>query len=656
MKKNHLKNVFTLVALLSSSLFFAQEYSFKNYDWNEKETTITIPEQYKNEKEVILERNTKIEFVVTGKSAKQYHLLHEKIYINSDDAIERNNKIYIPFSLNESVLVNKARVILKNGTVIHLDKKDIKEDVDQEKGIKYNYFAVNGLEKGAVIEKIYVLEESPEFTGQTVKMQDEYPIANLNFELISPNYLIFKTKSYNGLSEPVIDEKKMENTNVISISEKNIPALDDDENYSNWSLQLKLFRYKLDENLMNGGRNLNNFKGFSTNVFDRLNPELDKKDQKTLEDFCKTVPKSNDLQEQIWNIENKIKKTITYDKYIDNKETISDIINTKQANQTDILKIYLAVFKKFKIENNVVFTSNRYKIPFDKEFESYENLSELLFYFPTIKKYLTPTEIEYRIPLFPATVANNNGLFIKEKTFAGVKMGIGEINFIEIPGGDITHDIMNITADFTQDIENPLITSNIIFGGYSALNFQAIKDFASTEQYKTVLKNIAENYTVEAEYKTLTTENDGTEFIGKKPFVLNVSFDGKDLTKKAGENYLFSVGETIGKQMEFYQENKRTLPVEIDYPHYYTRNIKIILPKGATVKNLDKFVMDFKTDINGKTEAAFISKYTKKGDEITVENVEYYNLINYPLNKFEEYKAVINAAADFNKIVIIVTK
>ena len=656
MKRHSPKSIFTSLILLCTSLMFAQEYSFKNYDWDEKETKVEIPEQYKNEKEVILQRTTKIEIVVVGNNAKQYHLLHEKIYINSDDAIERNNKIYIPFSLDESVLLNKARVILKNGTVIHLDKKDIKEDVDQEKGMKYNYFAVNGLEKGAVIEKLYVLQESPEFTGSTIKMQDDYPIADLRFELITPNYLIFKTKSYNGLSESVIDDKSIPNTIVLSVSEKNIPALDNNENYSNWNLQLKLFRYKLDENLMNGGRNLNNFKGFSTSVFDRLNPELDKKDQKALEDFCKTITKSNDLQEQIWNIENKIKKTITYDKYIDNKETLSEIIHSKQANQTDILKIYLAVFKKYKIENNVVFTSNRYKIPFDKEFESFENLSELLFYFPSIKKYLTPTEIEYRIPLFPATLANNNGLFIKEKTFAGVKMGIGEINFIEIPGSDVTHDIMDITVDFTKDMENPLITSKISFGGYSALNFQAIKDFASAEQYKTVLKSIAENYTVETEYKTLNTENDGTEFIGKKPFVLNVAFDGKDLTKKAGENYLFSVGETIGKQMEFYQENKRTLPVEIDYPHYYTRKIKILLPKGATVKNLDKFTMDFKNDVNGKTEAAFISKYTQKEDEIIVDNVEYYNIVNYPLAKFDEYKAVINAAADFNKIVIIVTK
>ena len=656
MKNKYLKPFLTIITILTTTVFFAQDYEFKNYDWNEKETKTEIPAQYENEKEVILDRTTKIEIVVVGNTAKQYRLLHEKIYINSDNAIERNNKIYIPFSLNESVLVNKARVILKNGSVISLDKKDIKEDVDQEKGIKYNYFAINGLEKGAVIEKIYVLEERPELKGQTIKMQDEYPIVNLNFELVYPSNLIFKTKSYNGLSEPIIDDKKIEKKTVLSISEKNIPAIEDNEKYSNWNIQLKLFRYKFDANLNNGAKNLNNFKEFATTLYENLNQELDKKQLKSIDEFCKSIPKSNDLQEQIWNIENKIKKSITYDRYIDTKESLSDIINTKQANQTDILKIYLAVFKKFNIENNMVFTSNRYKIPFDKDFESYENLSEILFHFPTIKKYLTPTEIEYRIPLIPANIANNNGLFIKKKTFAGVDMGIGEINFIEIPGTEITHDIMNITVDFTKNIENPEITSNLTFGGYSGLNFQPIKDFSSAGQYKTILKSIAENYTVETEYKTLTSENDGIEFIGKKPFVLNVTFEGKDLTQKAGDNYLFSVGQTIGKQMELYQENKRILPVEIDYPHFYTRKITILVPKRITIKNLDKFTMDFKTIINGKTEAAFISKYDTKDSEITIENTEFYNIINYPLDKFEEYKAVINAAADFNKIVIILNK
>jgi len=656
MKKNFLKTIFTFVALLCTSVFFAQDYSFKNYDWNEKDVKIEVPKKYENEKEFILNRTVKIEVVVDKNNVTQYRLIHEKKYINSDDAIERNNKIYIPFGDNENVLITKVRVILKNGKIISLDKKDIKEEVDQEKGMKYNYFPINGLEKGAVIEKLYVLQEMPDLKGNTIKMQDEYPIADFSFELITPAHLVFKTKSYNGLSEAVVDDKKLENKKVISVSEKDIPALKDDEEYSNWDVKLKLFRYKMDANLVTGGKNLNNFKEFATMTYERINPVLDKKQEKAIASFCSSIPESKDPQEQIWNIENKIKKTIIYDKYIDMKPSLTDVISTKQANSVDIIKLYVAVFKYFKIEQNLVFTSSRYKVPFDKDFESYENLNDFLFYFPSIKKYLSPTEIEYRLPLFPNYLGNNNGLFIKEKVFAGVSMGIGEVNFIEIPGTEITHDFMDITVDFTKDLENPTITSVMTYGGYSGMNFQPIKDFVSADQYKTMLKSISENYTLQSEYKTLTTENDGTEFIGKKPYKLNLTFDGKDMIQKAGENYLFSVGQTIGRQMEFYQENKRVLPVEIDYPHYYTRKIKIVLPEGAKIKNLDKFVMDFKTDLNGKTEAAFTSKYSQNKNEVIVENTEFYNIVNYPLSSFDQYKAVINAAADFNKIVVIVTQ
>jgi hypothetical protein len=656
MKRHYPKAFFTLIAFLTTSVFFAQDYSFKDYDWKEKETAITVPKNYQEEKEVILNRTIKIEVVVDKNLAKQYRLIHEKKYINSDDAIERNNKIYIPLSDNENILTTKARVILKNGKVITLDKKDIKEEVDQEKGLKYSYFAINGLEKGAVIEKLYIIEEAPDLKGNTIKVQDEYPIVDFSFELISPAHLVFKTKSYNGLSEPVLDEKKFEKKKVLSITEKDITALKDDEEYSNWDVKLKLFRYKLDANLYSGGKNLNNFKEYATTTYELLNPVLDKKQEKAIATFCSAIPESKDAQEQIWNIENKIKKTIVYDKYIDSKETLSDVIKTKQANSLDILKLYIAVFKYFKIEQNIVFTTSRYKVPFDKDFESHENLSEFLFYFPSIKKYLTPTEIEYRLPLFPNYLGNNNGLFIKEKIFAGMSMGIGEINFIEIPGTEITHDFMDITVDFTKDLENPFITSKMTYGGYSGLNFQPIKDFVSPEQYQTMLKSVAENYTLQTEYKTLTTENDGTEFVGKKPYILNLTFDGKDMIQKAGGNYLFSVGQTIGKQMEFYQQNKRMLPIEIDYPHYYTRKIKIILPNGATIKNLDKFVMDYKTQLNGKTEAAFTSKYSQNKNEVTIENTEFYNIVNYPLTSFDEYKAVINAAADFNKIVVIVAQ
>ncbi|MBL7885183.1 MAG: DUF3857 domain-containing protein [Flavobacterium sp.] len=656
MKKIALKTILVFAFISICNYSNAQEYTFKNYDWDAKVSTAEIPDKYKNEVEVILNRNVKIEIASDGKDVFQYYLFHEKIYINSDDAIERNNRIYIPFNINESVIETKARVILSNGKIISLDKNDIKEEVDEEKGIKFNYFAVTGIEKGAIIEKLYVLKEFPELDGKTIKVQDEYPILNVNFELIYPNFVKFITKSYNGLSEATIDTKRFENKEVLSLSEKEIPALHDDEKYANWNANLKMFRYKLYENYNTGAKNIYNYKKFATTIYERFNEELDKKSQKAVDEFCASIPKSKDTQEQVWNIENKIKKTIPYNRYFDTKENLADVIKAKQANQSDILKLYLAVFKYFKIETNTVFTSNRYKDVFDTEFESYESLSEILFYFPSVNSYLCPTEIEFRTPLVPNYLTNQYGLFIKPKNVGGITMGTGESQFIQIPGTDITHDVMEITVDFTTDLQNPTIKSKMSFGGFSGMNFQPIKDFADPKQYKDILKEVAENYTQQKEFKSIAAENDGLDFVGKKPFVLNVEYEGKDLVQKAGDNYLFSVGKIIGPQLEFYQENKRILPVEIDYPHSYLRKIKIILPEGTTVKNLDKFNLNFKTTINGKDEAVFVSNYNATKNEINVENVEYYKIMNYPLEKFDEYKAVINAAADFNKIVIILNK
>lgn len=648
---------FTLFLVVFSYYSQAQDFTFKNYNWADTQATVKVPEKYKNEKEVILERVSKVEFLWHNNKAYQFYLIHEKTYINSDEAVERNNRIYIPFAANEDVVTTKARVIRNDGKVIELKKGDIKEETDEERGIKYKYFAVNGLEKGAVIETIFILEETPQIKGQTIKMQSERPIVENTFELIYPEHLLFRTKSYNGLSEPLLKEGfPAEGVNTLVVNEKDTPALLDDERYSNWNSNIKRLRYKLEENFITGAKNLYNFKEFSTNLYDRFHPEYTKKDIKAIEAFCNTIPKSSNTQEQIWNIENKIKKTINYSRYINAHENLKDIISTKQANQTDIVRLYIAVFEKMGIESNMVFTSNRFNVAFDKDFESYENLNEFLFYFPAVNQFMTPTEIEYRTPLIPRGLAGTNGLFIKETTFAGTKMGIGEIDMINIAGVDITHDIMEITIDFSKDIENPQITDKIQFGGYSALNFQPYKDFVQPVQYNELLKTIAHNYTVEADYTTLSTENDGLEYVGKKPFILNVAFDGKDLVRKAGENYLFSVGQTIGRQMELYQENKRMLPVEIDYPHAYTRKIRIILPEGATVKNLEKFNMSNTAEVNGKTEAAFVSAYEQKGNDIFVENTEYYNVIHYPLENFEDYRAVINAAADFNKIVIVLNK
>ena len=177
--------------LMMFSLVYSQNFEFKDYTFDD--TNMEVPLSLINENEVILQKIIKKEVIVDEKNVRQFSLLHEKIIINSDKSIERNNKVYLPFRMDESVLTNKLRVILRNGKKTELSKDDIKEEINNETSIKYHYYAINGLEKGAIIEKIFILEEAPSFNGRVVGLQSNSPVVNTSFELICPSHLGFKT-------------------------------------------------------------------------------------------------------------------------------------------------------------------------------------------------------------------------------------------------------------------------------------------------------------------------------------------------------------------------------------------------------------------------------------------------------------------------------
>jgi len=52
----------------------------------------------------------------------------------------------------------------------------------------------------------------------------------------------------------------------------------------------------------------------------------------------------------------------------------------------------------------------------------------------------------------------------------------------------------------------------------------------------------------------------------------------------------------------------------------------------------------------------FTSTYKIEGNTLSISVREEYRLVQYPLSIYEQYKTIINAAADFNKIVLILEK
>ena len=61
-------------------------------------------------------------------------------------------------------------------------------------------------------------------------------------------------------------------------------------------------------------------------------------------------------------------------------------------------------------------------------------------------------------------------------------------------------------------------------------------------------------------------------------------------------------------------------------------------------------------DSNGIVSCKFHSEYKIEGNKIIITINEFYSQIHYPLSQFEQYRSVVNAAADFNKVAILLQK
>ncbi|MBS1690544.1 MAG: hypothetical protein JSS96_17560, partial [Bacteroidetes bacterium] len=91
--------------------------------------------------------------------------------------------------------------------------------------------------------------------------------------------------------------------------------------------------------------------------------------------------------------------------------------------------------------------------------------------------------------------------------------------------------------------------------------------------------------------------------------------------------------------------------------HYKNRSITINIPAGYKVLNPDaiRIHQDDKA-ANGTATMGFDSDYKIDGDKLYVNIKEYYSGLSYPVSYYETFRKVINASADFNKVVLVMVK
>ena len=61
----------------------------------------------------------------------------------------------------------------------------------------FNYFSIDDVEKGSIIEYYYVAKRRPKLQGAMVDIESDYDKQTLEFDLYAPSNLRFSFKSFN---------------------------------------------------------------------------------------------------------------------------------------------------------------------------------------------------------------------------------------------------------------------------------------------------------------------------------------------------------------------------------------------------------------------------------------------------------------------------
>lgn len=638
-----IKNSLLAILFITATNCFAQFH--KIYDWDRTPIIHELTAEEQNESSVGILKKHVVEYAksIFGNQLKVYETQHTITRVNDDQGIARHNTVYIPMYEVLSVLDIKARTINSEGKVTILNKDNIKEVKNVEEYGDFKIFAIEGAEKNSEIEVLYTVEKEYDMHGQQ-NIQGEYPIRDAQFLFITADANA-SIKAYR--TEQEFESVIVNNVAAKSLTLKNIPAMIDEE-YSTPNANMIAVVYQCFPKDQNITQDM-----FWGNVVNNVGPQFFPKETLpvVLDDLKNVTKGRDDLStfEKATLIDDYIKTNFTIVK--NNNAELSDvnyILKNKSASAFGILKAYSHYLKSLDIKYEIVITANRFVKKFDPDFFNPNMLQDFLIYLPTEEKYIAADRIEYRVGEAPFNILGNYGMYISD-----------DLNyyFSKIIQSDSNFSSINRVVDisFDEDIESATLKQNQEYTGHWSATSRAILNLSpeqSIKEYEDYLTSSGIEDKVVKSYEALNTEMLQLEY--NKPFKTISTITSESLLEEAGDSYIFQIGKVIGTQSELYQETKRVNPIEMQYPNQYDYTITINIPDGYTAEGLEELnINKYYNSVKGNKLCKFESSYRIENNKVIITIQEFYKSNEYDLNRYEEFREVINAASDFNKTAIL---
>ncbi|HVS97411.1 MAG TPA: DUF3857 domain-containing protein [Puia sp.] len=627
-------------------------------DWAAKPVVHQPDARYSKESAIILLDKRRIEFVDLPKDQiGEYRTIHRIVKVMDDNGIESFNKIYLGFDDSADIVDMRARTILPDGTVREIRRADMK-DVKEEDGSKYKIFAMEGLEKGAEVEYLYTLRHDPDFFGRET-LQGKFPITDAQVEILCPERLVFQMKGYNCTI--AVRDTDSNNEHIFSTRLADIPGADE-EKYAAYNVNLQRIEYRLSYNTAGGNEHvrLNTWNLLAQRIHDGYET-FTEKDLNRVGDLIRSNgwDKLTDDKEKIVAVENFLKKNITTREDIDmqNAGNLEWIIRNRIATHRGVIRLYTAIFQRLGVEHEIVLTCDRSERIIDKSFENWNNASDIVLYFPTTKKFLAPTLLQMRYPWIDPYWGATDGLYCQTTTIGNYTTALAIVKPVPLEDYAQTYSKIDASLRFDKGMDTLLVDLKQSFGGYDASGYRAAFTLGTPDQQHELLKEMVRSSTNSERIVSSDIENANFDtYSDNKPLVVQTTVKSEGLLENAGNKLLVKIGEVIGKQVEMYQEKARQFPVQVAYPQVEERFIRFTIPDGYSIGNPGDLVIRHEYKEGNDVTMGFASEYKLDGNTLTIHILEQYRKTFYPLSQYEDFQKVINAAADFSKVTLVLEK
>lgn len=611
-----------------------------------------------SESAVVISDVKRLEYIDVDEKLAAFKTLHVIVHINDDKGIESYNKIFLGVAENSDIIDIKARTILPNGNIKELNREDIKDYKDED-GDVYKIFAMEGLEKGCEIEYMYTYKRPVSFFIRE-NFKNSLPVLHSQIELICPPRLLFDHKLYNTPGIESFIDTSISDKRIFRFTLKNQMGAEE-EKYSFYKAQLPRIEFKLSYNLTREKKDrLFTWNELAGRIFE-IYTVTDGKEKDRIKELIKKQDwgQLNSEKEKIIKVEHFIKANVAARENADGPDVqnIEKILKNKLADHTGIMKIYGEIFTQLGIPFQFVLGGDRTGFIVERNFENWNNTDNPLIYFPNQKKFIAPTKVEMRYPWIDPDWCGTLALFCNVTKIGDYVTAIGEVKLVPLENWDQSANNIEATVKLSDDNQNLFINIRQIYKGYSAAVYRTAFVFNNEEDRKAITKELVKFGTNSENIIKTSLENESLEnYNDNLPFVLQAEVKANELLEKAGNKILVKIGDIIGPQVEMYQEKPRQFPMELHYPHVLDRTIRFEIPKGYKIKNPDDLNIKHIYPETGEPTMGFVSSYSMENGVLVVRVVEEYKKTFYPLREYEIFKKIINAAADFNKIALILEK